>query len=269
MAVTSLDAVVAGLLPSSDFMKVAVTAKAAGTYHNSMYLAGLPGATAVYAGGANGVALTSLAGQIPFPAAVGGKNTHLAVFEGSHAGNVGTLILCDRLWHNSLTVTTLGAQAITFPGLPARDANGSANGVGVMVGLEIAASTTNAGTISNTVLTYTNAAGGTGITSTLPTVPATPSTGSFFPFPLGAGETGIRAATSISLGTSYVTGSINLVAYRQIASIGVPLANVSAAKDFIALGGPRMYDNSVPFIIYVPSATAVGVVDAQITYTQN
>jgi hypothetical protein len=277
VAVTSLDGIVAGLLPSYDVCKVAVTSKAAGVYHSSILLAGIPGAAAAAATRtlAAPTALTAYAGSIPFPATVGGKNIHLANLEVSHGGNVGAVSIWDRLWQvdtvtSGIVVTTLTAQTITLVALPPRDMNGSINGEGVMAAVEVQTATTNGSAIANMTISYTNSAGTAGRTgATLYTFPATAVAGSIVPFSLQAGDTGIRSIQSITLGTSLVTGTVSLILYRQITTIGTPLANTSYAKDSIAMGLPRIYDTSCPFMVYLPTATAVGVVDAQVTYTQN
>lgn len=278
MAVTSLDAIVAGMLPSYDVAKVAVTAEAAGVYHSSILLAGIPGAAAAantrtFAAPGS---LTSYAGSIPFPAAVGGKNTHLAALEAAQAANVGGISIWDRIWQcdtlaGGIVVTTTTAQTITtFGTLQPRDANGATNGDGVRAAVEVQTATTNAGAIANMTISYTNSAGTAGRTgTTLYNFPATAVAGTIVPFALAAGDVGIRSIQSITLGTSLVTGTVSLICFRQIATLGTPLANASHAKDAIALGLPRMYDSSCPFMVYTPTGTAVGVVDAQVTYTQN
>lgn len=263
-----MDQIVAGYLPPEDVVKAAVTAEAAGQYHSTFYMAGRPGAATAPSPGLAGAALTSYAGQIPFPAAVGGESIYLSRFEVVQAANVGTVLLCDRLWHNSgIGITTTTAQTVNSVAFPARDKNGTTNGDGVMVGLEFSAASTNAA-VSNTTMSYTNEAGTSGRTATLPTTPASIAAGTILPFMLAAGDRGVRSIQSLTLGTTYTTGTARLVAYRQIAAIGTPLANVSVDKDAFALGMPIMYDNSVPWLMYLCSGTAVGIVDAQITYSQ-
>jgi hypothetical protein len=277
MAVTSLDGIVAGLLPSYDVNKAAVTAKAAGIYHSSILLAGIPGAAA--AANTRTLAapgsLTAYAGSIPFPAAVGGKNIHLANLEVDQGANVGAIMIWDRLWQvdtvaSGIVVTTTTAQTITPGTLQARDMNGATLGEGCMAAIEVQTTTGNAGAIANMALSYTNSAGTAGRTAgMLYSFPITAVAGTIVPFTLQAGDTGIRSIQSITLGTSLVSGTVSLIVYRQITAIGTPLANTSYAKDAIGLGLPRMYDTSCPFMVYMPTGTAVGVVDAQVTYTQN
>ena len=182
MAVTSLDIAMANALPPQPIYKAALTAEAAGVFQSLMYAAGLPGAFVAPTPGLAGAALTTYAGQIPFPALVAAKNIHLISFENSNVSAVSGIILADRLWHNSgFTITTTTAQTVTSAAWPARDLNGSTNGVGVEVGIEISTTCGN-GAVSNTTLQYTNEAGVSGRTGTIASVAATATAGSIYPF---------------------------------------------------------------------------------------
>lgn len=263
-----MDGLIAAMQPfGEDVIKVAFTGEAAGQYHSTFYLAGRPGAAAVPSSGLNGTALTSYAGSIPIPAAVGGKNIHLARLEFSQAANIGGLTIVDRLWHNSgIVVATTTAQSITTPTLPARDNNGGTAGAGVLAAIEFSTASS-AAAITNTTLSYTNEAGTSGRTATI-SVPATPVAGTFVPFSLQAGDNGIRSIQSITLGTAYTSGVIHLVLYREIASLGSPVANVTATAGPIELGLPRVYDSSVLWPVYTLVGTAAGVSNAQLTFAQ-
>lgn len=269
MAISNLDGVVAGMLPPEPISKAAATAEAAGTLHSLFYVAGLPGAAVAPTPGLTGAALTAYTGQLPFPATVAAKNIHLASAEFTGVAGIGGFIIADRLWHNSgYTITTTTAQGTTSVAWPARDRNGSTNGVGVQVAMEVSTILGNAGAITNTTLQYTNDAGTAGRTGTIASVPATLAAGAFVPFALAAGDTGIRSVQSLTLGTTYTSGVVHLVAFRQVATVGTPAVNTLGGKDVIQLGMPRMYDTSVPMLIAIPTATAMGVVTGQMIYTQ-
>src|SRR5512139_502926 len=101
MAITTLDGLVAALLPPVPFYKITGTMEAAGLLHSLHYASGVPGPAAASSAGLGGEALTSLAGALSFPSAVGGKNVHLARLEAAHTSSLGSLSLMDRLWQNS------------------------------------------------------------------------------------------------------------------------------------------------------------------------
>jgi hypothetical protein len=267
MAVTSIDTLIAGLNQPERFQKTTGTMEAPGVLHSTLYTAGIPGAGAPPAPGINGAALTTYAGQIPFSNPSSG-NKYLAGISAS-ASLVGSVLLLDRLWHNSgLVVTTTTAQAITPVAIPARDLDGTTNGEGVYAALEVSTATTNAGAIANTTISYTNQAGTAGRTGTMPSFPASAAAGTFVPFFLQAGDTGVRSVESVTLGTSYVTGAIHLVLYRVLAEIGVPVVALNVNQDAVACGMPRLYNNTVPFIVWLPSATTATTIWANIRYTE-
>lgn len=269
MAISTLDQLVAGLLAPVDVLKTSTTGEAAGELFSPFYTTGWPGAAVAPSPGVNGAALTTYAGQLDFPAAVTGTNVYLAGADACQAGNVGEIWVCDRLWHNSgLVVTTTGAQAITTPTFPARDSSGSTAGIGLRLGIEVTTATTNAGAISNMTASYTDEAGNTGATATVTSFPATAVAGHVSLFNYAAGDRGVRALASATFGTSLVTGAVSLFIFRVLAKIPVPTANIATRLDAIQLGMPRLYDNTVPFLLYRLTGTAIGVVDATLTYAQ-
>lgn len=271
MAIASLDALVAGLTGGPApfyFHKYLATLEAAGTYVSLFGQPGIPGAAATPSPGVDGAALTSFAGQIPYPAHPS-NDCYLANLSAS-SNSAGKLALADRLWHNSgLTSTTTTAQTITFPTLPARDTNGTANGAGVMVGIEVSTATTNGSPVTNTTMSYTNSAGTPGRTATIASFPQSAVAGSFVPFQLQAGDVGVRSIESVTLGTSYGTGVIHLVAYRVIEMVMVNANSGGDHQDAFGLGLPRCYQNTVPFLLWLPSATGVQTVDGMIKFAVN
>jgi hypothetical protein len=265
VAIGSVNQLIFGQLRPFSWRKATATGEAAGEQFSTFYTAGAPGAAAAPTG-LNGAALTAYAGQIPFPAAVTGDYVELSEFTATQGGNVGGVWLMDRLWHNgTIVVTTTTGQAITHPGLPARDRSGSSNGDGVFAALEVSTATGNAGAITNTTITYTNSDGTASRTGTITSFPATAVAGTFVQFNLAAGDTGIRSIQTLTLGTSYVSGTIHLVMFRPIAHIGLAVANVGAAAP---PGIRRMWDSSVPFIVLDLTGTAIGVTSGMIGYAQ-
>lgn len=267
MAITTLNGALAGMQPPQDFIKVATPTLVAGRHHSLFYLNGIPGAAAAPSPGIGGAHLTSYAGQIPFNNPASG-NTYLARFQ-AQATIAGTLWLCDRLWHNSgINITSTAEQ--TFTGatqILARDNNGANLGHGVYGAVEVS-SATGAGTPTLT-LKYTNQDGvanqtGTNIVATA----ATSAIGAFHPIALAAGDTGIRIPQSLTLSATWTSGTIHVVLYRVLAKLELPLAQVPAAIDALTGGFVRIYDNTVPFLVFVPSTTTASVIQGHLIYTQ-
>lgn len=267
MAITTVDGVIAGLLAPERYLKVGGTMEAAGVLHSLAYTTGRPGAAVAPTPGLAGAALTTYGGQIPFTNP-GSGNSYLARLSATSTLG-GQLIVYDRLWHNSgFTVTTTTAQTVTSAAWPARDSAGSTNGAGVMVGIEVSTATTNAGAIANMTMSYTNQSGTAGQTATMTSFPATAVAGTFVPFHLAAGDTGVRAIASLTLGTSLVTGTVHLVAYREIGDITVVAVANGGSQDAFGTGLVRLYDNTVPFLLWLPSATTAVTVQGSFTVTQ-
>lgn len=253
MAITTLDGLVAGFKQPKFFYKGLSGTLVAGRPFSPFYTAGIPGAAAAPTPGLAGAALTSYAGQIPFDNP-GAGNSYLARFAGA-VGQAGILMLCDRLWHNSgFTITSTAGQTVNSAAWPARDQDGSTNGVGVVLGVEIS-SATGAGAPTITV-DYTNSSGTASKTGTNIVATASSSAiGSFYPIGLAAGDVGVRSVQTLTLSATWTSGTMHLVAYRVLATMPVA-ANVGPGVVSPVVGGlPRLYDNTVPFLLFVPSTT--------------
>lgn len=269
MAITTLDGALAGMQWPRYFAKNVTGTMVAGRPWSLWALAGNPGAGS-FDNTLAGVALSSTSaqvnGQIPFTNPVSG-NTYLARLQAG-ATIAGTLLLCDRLWHNGgFTITSNTAQTVNSATWPSRDADGATDGNGVLLGLEISSG---AGAAAPTItVSYTNQAG-TGsrtATNSFPTANS-PAAGSFFPIGLQAGDTGVRSVQSLTLSVSWASGTMNLVAYRVLAALELTGAFVPNAIDALTSGFPRLYDGSVPFFIFIPSTTTTSNISGQVVWTQ-
>lgn len=273
MSIQTLDDLIAGFAnqPPRFFLKAPMVSLVAGRPYSTWPLAGIPGAGSQDVVGLNGSTLDStggyIAGMLPFSNPAGGKKSYLGRMSVG-AGVSGHALLCDRLWSNSaINITSTSSQAITSPTWPSRDNNGATLGDGVFLGVEVSAAT-GAGTPSITV-GYTNSAGtasrsGTNTVATAASAPA----GTFFPIGLQANDLGVRSVQSIQLSSSWSSGTINLVAYRIIAAAEMQTA-WCPSLDVASLGLPQMFDGTVPFLIGVPSSTAVGPMIGSATWAQN
>lgn len=264
MAITTLDGALAGMTAQQPILKVGA-ATVAGRHYSPFYVAGLPGKAAAPSPGIGGAALTTYAGQIPFTNP-GSGNTYLARFAGT-CNVTGTLMLCDRLWHNSgITVTSTGSQTITSEAWPARDRNGSTNGEGVMIGVEVS-TVMGAGTPTWTMV-YTNSDGTPDRSTVTEAQTATMAVGSFIPIQLAAGDKGVRFVKNWTQSATMTSGAYHLVAYRVLARVPIAVANVDNAVDAITGGFPRLYDNTVPFLLWLPTTTTAPTLQAQMIVTQ-
>jgi hypothetical protein len=267
MAITTVDGVIGGFKPPQFIYKGLSGTLVIGRPYTPFYAAGIPSAAVAPTPGIDGVAVTSYAGQIPFTNPSAGQNTYLARFVAFPANQGGSITLADRLWHNSgINITSTSAQPIVSPTFPARDNNGSSNGEGVLLGVEVS-STTGAGTPGISV-SYTSSNNTSGTASNIFTVSASSPTGTFYPLSLASGDKGVKSIQSITLTQSWTSGTIHLVAYRPLVTVTSIAAGTSGVVDALTSGLPRMYDNTVPFLIFTPAATTSTGFVGTLTVTQ-
>lgn len=232
-----------------DFFKASQTDEGAGTWHSMWKLSGFPAA------GANP---GSLAGVIPdgtttgaFPVTYSGS-TYVLSFANTNVINNGTLILYDRLWHNStmsgtVTVdTTLGS----VPALTRPDANGA--DVEMWGTIYTAIGSTGA----TLTVKYTNQAGTTGQTATYVHPANAESVGQMFPIQLQAGDTGVRVPTSYSWsGTTGTVGDFGIILLRRLCSISFNTLPDTFFMDTFKCGMPLVYTNAcLAFMEYCGSS---------------
>lgn len=254
------------------FMKTGTAADAAGYWYCTSKDGGFPGAWAPGTPGVNGRVtdgtLSADNGCIPIRNPSSGANYLTEIQMGANVNH--SHLFFDCLWVNSgLSVTTTTAQAITTPTLPARDINGTTNGEGCMIAILCTAAVGLAAVASNATVSYTNSDGTAGRTATLSAIvgsqaPATPVIGTIIWFNLAAGDKGVRSIQSITLGTSWVSGSISLMITRDIATIGTTIPNVTAQK-IIGAPGIRLYNGTCMLHCNVASATTATFYSGELT----
>ncbi len=268
MTISTVEAAILGVKPVEYFHKALSGTMVLGRPFCPIFTAGIPGPAAAPTPGLSGAALTSLAGSIPFPTAVGGETIHLANFIGTSTVTTGTLLLVDFLWWNSgITITSTALQTINSVAFPARDKNGTTDGAGVQVGVLVSTGT-GSGTPTLT-LTYTNQAGVSGRTATL--IQATAAStilGTFYQFGLQAGDTGVRSIQSYQQSATWTSGTIHLVAYHIVATLDLLGVAQPEQLNILTGGLPRLYDNSCLVPILVPSSTGSTVLYGSCTFTQ-
>jgi len=256
-------------------MKTTTASDAAGYWYCSSKDAGFPGAWAPGTPGVNGRVTdgTNSAdfGCLPIANPSVGAN-YLTALEIAASVNH-THQFFDVLWVNSgLTITTTTAQSITSPTLPARDINGTTNGEGCMIAILCTAAVGLAAVASNATVNYTNSAGTASRTATLTAIvgsqaPATPVIGTLIWFNLQAGDKGVQSIQGITLGTSWVSGTISLMITRDIATMGTTIPNVSVPK-IIAKPGIRVYNNSCILHCMLTSATTATFIAGELVITE-
>ncbi|MGL4651455.1 MAG: hypothetical protein ACRC1H_18765, partial [Caldilineaceae bacterium] len=167
----------------------------------------------------------------------------------------GTLLLYDRIWHNSALVGNVAtAQTFTQPALPARVTDA---GLGCRLAVDVF---TSWGTsVFNCTITYRDSVDGADFTSVINTVvpggSGAPAAGTFVEL-VPANALGVKRATQVQWGTSTGTaGNVGLVLYRPLARIVVPAPGVAQVHDFAALGMPGVLNDACLALAWTGNAT--------------
>lgn len=247
---------------TTGFMKTGTASDAAGYWYGTWKDGGNPGAWNPGTPGLNGRTTDGTtstdAGCVIIANPATGANYLTAVDLASSVNHAHMFFDC--LWVNSgLVITTTTAQSITSPTWPARDINGSTNGEGLMIGIMCTAAVGLAAVASNATVTYTNSDGTGSRTAGLTAIvgsqaPATPVIGTIIWFNLQAGDKGVRSIQSVTLGTTWVSGSISLFVARPVLTIGTTIANVSSTFR-VSEPGIRLYNGTCLLHCALTSAT--------------
>lgn len=272
MAITTFDGAAAGVRPPVPIVKAASGSLVGGRPFSYWASAGMPGAGTYDTTAAGAVRTAASAGALPKGNPASG-NAYLYKFMAVVGGQAGVVYLVDRLWQGGgLNATLTTAQTVNSVAWPSRcptsaaDDTPSTNGHGILVGLEVSAAT-GAGTPTLT-LNYTNSAGTAGRTATnVNATTASSPAGTFYQFGLAAGDLGVRSIQSLTLSATWTSGTINLVAYRVLASIPSTGAGVPGQVDWISGGAARIYNDSCLQLLYVPQTTTSTLVSGEFIET--
>lgn len=235
--------------------------------------------TSIWSGaGQPGVGSTTLgqaaAGAVPVDSDLGflgftnpgAGNSYLGGVRGISAAT-GLIIIYDVLWvwgsgGSGWVVTTTTGQNTTTPTALTRP---DANGTNTELLLEILA-TMGVGA-ATPVATYTNSAGTGSRTSTAMGYNASSIIGSMYNFPLQAGDNGVKSVQTLTLSTTFTSGTARVMIARRVAEFPCA-ANVGFTYDALDLGLPRVYDDAAMMIAFVPNSTASGPLSMSLSLAQ-
>lgn len=262
MSITSIDQAIAGMLPICTFLKTAPGTPVIGSMYSLWLAAGCPGAGGLPTGNKAGqfytCAAAQIAGQLPFTNPAAGDTTYLARFS-ANANTTGSLILADRIWGDSLSATAIGPQTIYSGAFPRSSGIGAgdSSGTGICLALEVYTAL-GAGTPTPKV-TYINSAGTGDTGAACMAVPATAAIGTFIPINLKSGAFGVRSVTAYNNLVTHTSGCFGLVAYRPLAQIQCISPGVADWVDCLTSGFPILFNNTVPFLIWVAGTVTIPI----------
>lgn len=264
MAIQSMDDLV-GAFPGQfeNYFKVTATSKVAGSFHSLWRTSGVPSNGSIPPVGAGEIPTKEDSASFTFNNPAVGNTLYLG--KASLIGStVGTVILYDRLFHNSgLDGTSTVAQEFTMPALT-RYTDGS----DVEVWLEIYAalgSTAKAFTFS-----YTNKDDVKGrIGNSVINITSTCAVGQMFPTTLQAGDTGIKSVESVTLaGSTGTVGNFGVTILRRIIEMPITIINIATVQDAITLGLPVIQPNACLATMVVTSTTNTGTMQGHVRFIE-
>lgn len=236
---------------TKDFSKATFTSEGAGTWHSLWQLAGLPGAGATPATGNGAIPTDATTGGMGFNNAAGTDNNYMGYF--SNSGTLaGSLILYDRLWHNSGIVGNI----ITTQSFTSTALTRSTSGEGVELWGEFYSAM---GAVASTLtVVYTDQSGGTGNSATYAAPANAETVGQMVPFTLAVGDYGVRAVASATWSISRTTaGDMGLTLLKRIATIPINTGNKAAVFDAISCGLRDIPDDAcLAFMVQSTAASA-------------
>lgn len=225
MAIDNLDKLKSAL-PGRVYncIKAGIPYRTGGTFSSSWTVAGFPVAGATPPSGNGEIPTRTTTGALNFVQASGSNNLYIAEISGISTANC-SLIIYDRLWHNSgFSFNITASQNINTPPTLTRP---DSLGDGVELWGQVYS---NSGTTASTITaTYTNSDGVTGRSATYAKPGSALVAGEMFPFTLVSGDRGVRTVSSVQLSAGTGTaGNFGLVLLRRI--IEIPLIALTPIK---------------------------------------
>ena len=264
MAIQTLDNLLTAIQGGSrnTLTKVSVTSEGAGTYHSMLKVAGLPTAFGPNPTTVNGdIPTNTTTYSLNLPTISGGNKCYLSNFV-AQSTVAGSLILYDRLWHNSGLVGNVAtAQTFTTPTLTRYS-----DGVGVEIWLEFYSAI--GATATTFTVTYVDA---DGVTRTCTYAhPANAETvGQMITFVMPTGSRGVKSISQIQLAaTTGTAGNFGLVLMKRIATLPITIPNVATNLDAFGLGMPEIQPNACLCTMLACTTTTTGNILGEITLVQ-
>lgn len=238
MAVTTMDGLMAALQAQErkGWNKGSFTPPATGAFYSLWTIAGEPGPGATPGTGNGAIPDDSTAGAHPFVNATGDNYLGYVSATGLQ---VGTLVIYDRLWHQSglntsTTITSFTSSALT------RFTDGK--GVECWAEWYVASG---AATATTATVIYTDESGNTGASGSIVMPARTKAIGDMFPMSFASGDYGIRAAASTTLSVTQTSGTWGLTFMKRLAEIPIrPSDQGASVLGAVDLGLPEIPDDA-------------------------
>ena len=78
----------------------------------------------------------------------------------------------------------------------------------------------------------------------------------------------MRSLQTTTLSATWTSGTMNMVAYRVLAALELPGVFVPNAIDALTSGFARLYNNTVPWLVFIPNTTTASNLTGHMIVTQ-
>lgn len=202
-----------------------------------------------------------------FPDRTGKKSLlNLFYYWSNATSSQGTLMIYDRLVGvGGISLSATGDKTISSAALTRYT-----DGIGVLPYLEISTATTTTAPVV-TLNSYTDPDGNTGQTGAAVTFPAAATVlNALIPLSLAAGDLGIKAASTLNVGTAAAAGVANFILIKPLCYVPI-IGSSSMSRGFAvqSLNMARVYDGASLGMAYFPTAAASGVFSGYLELAYN
>lgn len=267
MAINSIDGIANGLGNGAQNVvinKASVSTQIAGGFSSLWRTTGLPaqGPVPTAATACN----KATVGSFVFPNAPTGLSNYIARMSTTAANASTDIQIHDRLAHmGGLSGTVVTAQTVNLDVTATANRNGPDTFAEVQWWLEWYTATGSTATVAT--ISYTNAEGTAGRTTTV-SIAASTAASRMFQI-IGAGGEFIQSIQSVTLSvTSGTVGNFGVTATRFIGGHTTAAANTGISSDWQMLGLPRVEDDACLFFTMVASTTTTGVIYGNVKIIQ-
>jgi len=252
MAIASLDNYLAAPKQNLTWAKTGTRTLVAAMPYSVFDVAGNPGAGVLNVGNtANGVVPTDAVAGYPIIASFGGLLGYLTrlAYDSSVACRID---LYDRIFAAGAYAFNANTTLASQPSFASRVPDG--NYAGLELWLEGVTAFTGALSARVYYLDQGGNAGDTGVVAT----GVTPPVGRCVQMPLAAGDNGLRQINQVTFSVA-TAGTVNVMVLRLLASVRVRSANDGGVQDLLALGMPRIFEDSALYGLISADSIAVGL----------
>lgn len=263
MAITTLDQWIAGAKQRQPYKKTTLRTTVALRWFSLFDVAGNPGAGTLAVGDTTaGLVHTDAVAGYPTIFNFGGGDGYLARFEAACTVAC-RLRLYDRIFSCGAYAFNANQALSSQPSFLGRVPGGTAAYCAGCTELWVEQVTAATGQQAVTV-TYTNEAGTAGQSTGAIGIGAAPTVGSMWQLPLQAGDKGVSLVENVQ-GTVATAGTFNVHVMRPLGAVRIPVANAVVVFDFLALGMPKLFEDSALFIALNADSTSSGFPDCDMT----